>query len=217
MSTTPTAQTLSTLETSVRRLIQEEDTSNTNFTSAEITDYLNEGIRRLATSLEWQLGVFTASTVQDQSVYSLPAHVVSIIDVYMDSKPLQIFDRTDLVRFNQGWLTEEASEPRYAYRADRNLLGLFPKPSSTWSSKELRIQVVKLPDTLVNGADTPDLHITFQDLLPFYAAFRCEMKGGNNARAADFLKLYQNGIKEVQGQLEKFADSSLRFQIDGYY
>jgi hypothetical protein len=213
MATTPTSQTLGTLETSVRRLIQEEDTSNSSFTSSEIADYLNEGIRRLATSLEWQLAVFTASTVTDQTSYQLPAHVVSLIDVFIDSKPLSVLDRKDLISINQDWLTATSDEPRYAYRASRDTLGLYPKPSSTWNAKELRIQAVKLPDTLVDSSDAPNLHISFQDLLPYYAAFRCELKAGNNSRAADFLKLFQNGTKEIQAQLDRFSDAALGFQF----
>ena len=214
MATTPSDQTLSQLETSVRRLIQEEDTSNTNFTSAEITDYLNEGIRRLATNLEWQLAVFTATSVQDQSTYTLPGHIVSIIDLTLDGQPLSILDRSDLDRLYGDWVNEEASEPRVAYRADRNRLGLFPKPSADYTGKQIRLQAVKLPDTLVDTGDVPDVHIAFQDLLPFYAAFRCHLKAGNREAAADMLKLFQNGVTSIQGQLDKFADHFMAFTFD---
>jgi hypothetical protein len=214
MATTPSGKTLSALETSTRRLILEEDATNSFFSSSEIADYINEGIRRLATDLEWQMGVFTASTVQDQSTYSLPVHIVSIIDVSLDGQPLTIVDRSDLPRLHANWLSADAAQPTLAYRADRDRIGVYPKPSATWAAKQMRIQAVKLPDTLVDSGDTPDIHIVFQDLLPFYAAFRCQLKAGNREAAADMLKLFNNGTKSIQGQLEKFADRLMAFQFD---
>ena len=217
MATTPSSQTLSTLETSVRRLIQEEDTSDTNFTTAEIYDYLNEGARRLSTKLEWQYAVFTATTVANQGTYTIPDHVICVIDVFLDGKPLTLVDRADLVNVNREWLNTSAGLPVYAYRADRNKIGLYPKPSSTYASLELRMQGIKLPDTMTATTDTPDIHISLQDALPYFAAFRCELKAGNNQRAADFLKLFQNSIAEVQSQLDKFADQLLGWRFDGDY
>lgn len=214
MATTPSSQTLSSLETNVRRLIMEEDTANSFFSSSEIADYINEAIRRLATNLEWQLGVFTADTVTNQSTYSLPVHVVSIIDAYLDGSPLTILDRTDLVRRNADWLSADAGEPTVLYRADRDRIGLYPKPSAEFAALQIRVQAVKLPDTLVDASDTPDIHIAFQDLLPYFAAFRCQLKAGNREAAADLLKLFNNGVASIQGQLDKFADRMMAFSFD---
>lgn len=217
MSSTPSNLPVSTLETAVRRLIQEEDTTNSNFATAEIYDYLNEGCRRLATRLEWQLAVFTAQTVAEQSTYSIPDHTIELVDIYLNSKPLVLVDRADLPNLNSDWLSQASGEPKFAYRADRNRIGLYPKPSSTYASLELRMQGVKLPDTMVSATDTADVHISLQDCLPYFAAFKCELKGGNNQRAADFLKLFNNFITETQAQLDKFADSLMAFHFDGRY
>lgn len=217
MAATPTGQTLSTLETSTRRLIEEEDSTNSNFSTAEIYDYINEGLRRLATKLEWQLAIFTATTVQNQTTYTIPAHMIDIVDVYFNNILLIMVDRAEMSNVNSQWLGESAGQPKYAYKADRNKIGLFPKPDASNAGLELRMQGIKLPDNMSVSTDSPDIHYSLHDALPYFAAFRCEMKAGNNQRAADFLKLFQNGIADIQAQLDKFADGLLGFRFDGKF
>lgn len=217
MSETPTGQTLSTLEVSVRRLIQEEDTTNSNFETEEIYDYLNEGLRRLSTKLEWQLAIFTTNSVQDQQVYTIPDHLICIVDIYFDGTKLAFLDRAAMTNVNYGWMDEAAGTPRFAYKEDRNKIGLYPKPDSANASLELRMQGIKMPDTLVDSTDAPDVHIALQDALPYFAAFRCEWKAGNRDRAADALKLFKDSISEVQTQLIKFAEQLNAFTFDGRY
>ena len=83
------------------------------------------------------------------------------------------------------------------------------------AGKEMRFQAVKLPDTLVNSSDLADIHIAFHDCIPYYAAFRCELKGGNNQRAADFLKIYKDYRDEIKGVLEKTAEQLMAFHFPG--
>lgn len=215
MSETPTGLDVSSLETATRRLIQEEEAANSNYTSAEILDYLNEGIRRLATYLSWQLGIFTASTVENQPVYSIPGHLICLMDFYLDGEPLVVIDRTDLPAIEPQWLNAAAGKPRYAYRADRNKFGVFPKPSAEFADLEMRTQAVKLPDTVTDTTDIPDIHISFHDCIPYYGAFKCELKAGNNQRAADFLKIFKDFRDEIKATLEKTAEQMAAFHFGG--
>jgi hypothetical protein len=98
-----------------------------------------------------------------------------------------------------------------AYRADRDKMGVFPKPDANNAGKQLRMQSVKLPDTMDLVGDIPDLHLALHDALPYFGAFKCEMKAGNNSRAADFLKIFKDGIADVSSQIEKFNDAALGF------
>lgn len=215
MSETPTGLDAGTLETAVRRLIFEEESDNSNYSSAEILDYTNEAIRRLSTYLGWQLAIITATSEENKQTYSMPVHIITILDFYFDGVPLTVVDRTDMPGIDQNWRNASAGKPRYAYRADRDKFGLHQKPDADNAGKEMRCQVVKLPDTLVNSTDLADIHIAFHDCIPYYAAFKCELKGGNNQRAADFLKIYKDYRDEIKGVLEKTAEGLMAFHFSG--
>lgn len=216
MSQTPTGLDAGSLETATRRLIFEEEAANSNFSSPEILDYINEGVRRLSTYLGWQLAIFTATSVQDKQTYSIPAHIICLMDFYFDNRPLPVIDRTDMPSVDQNWRNAASGRPRYAYRADRDKFGLYQKPDADNAGKEMRCQAVKLPDTLVNSSDLADVHIAFHDCIPYYAAFKCELKGGNNQRAADFLKIYKDYRDEIKGVLEKTAEGLAAFHFGGH-
>lgn len=61
-----------TLATATRRLIDEEDEDNSQFTDQEIYDYINQAIRFLGTDVEWPFQTAEATSVEDQAVYTLP-------------------------------------------------------------------------------------------------------------------------------------------------
>lgn len=213
MSETPSGLDAGSLETATRRLIYEEEEDNSNFTSAEMLDYINEGVRRLSTYLGWQLGIFTATSIEDKQTYSVPGYLICLLDFYFDDSPLPIIDRTDLPGVDQNWRSASSGRPRYAYRADRDRFGLYQKPDADNAGKEMRFQAVKMPDTLVNSTDLADIHIAFHDCIPYYAAFKCELKAGNNQRAADFLKIYKDYRDEIKGVLEKTAEGLAAFHF----
>jgi hypothetical protein len=213
MSQTPTGLNAGSLETATRHLIFEEEAINSNFSSPEILDYINEAVRRLSTYLGWQLAIFTATSVEGKQTYSFPGHVICLLDFYFDNRALIIVDRTDMPNIDQNWRNAAEGRPRYAYRADRDKFGLYQKPDAANASKEMRFQAVKLPDTLVNSTDLADIHIAFHDCIPYYAAFKCELKAGNNQRAADFLKIYKDYRDEIKGVLEKTSEQLMAFHF----
>lgn len=216
MSEIPTGLDAGSLETATRRLIFEEETDNTNYTSAEILDYINEGIRRLSVYLGWQLAIFTATSEENKSTYSIPGHIICLMDFYFDGRPLPIIDRTDMPTIDENWRNAAAGRPRFAYRADRDKFGVYNKPSAEFAAKEIRCQAVKLPNTLTASTDLADIHIAFHDCIPYYAAFKCELKGGNNQRAADFLKIFKDYRDEIKGVLEKTAEGLMAFHYGGH-
>lgn len=203
-----------TLSEAVRRLIDEEDEDNSHFTSDEIYDYLNQAIRYLGTEIEWPLQLAQATPVTDQAVYELPDDFVSLSDVYYDNRDLLIIDRTDLPALRSDWQNAPSGLPIYAYRSDNAKVGLFPKPSSSYTanSEVIQIQYIKVPADLDDDTDTPDLHIAFNDCLPFYAAFLCEHKLGNSKRSEVNFNLYEVHKKRLLSKVQKFSPDALRFR-----
>jgi len=204
---------------SVRRLIDERDVTNTHFENDEIYDYLNQAIRQLGTDLEWPLQTAQATPVTDQAVYTLPEDFICLTDIYYDNKPLLIVDRADLSAIRSDWQNAESGHPSYAYKSDNRKFGLYPKPSTdfTSNSEVIQIQYIKLPPDLEDDVTAPDLHTAFHDCLPFYAAFMCEFSLGNTKRADVNMALYDSHKKRLTSHVQKFSDGLFRFRWSGRY
>ena len=206
-----------TLTTTVRRYINEPDSTNSNFTDAEIYDYLNQAIRYLGTEMEWPLQTAEATSVDDQAVYSLPEDFISLSDTYFDNKQMVILERSELSAIRSDWQNAVSGSPCYAYKADNAKLGLYPKPDSINAGKTIQIQYIKVPPDLADDVTAPDLHIVFQDCLPFYASFLCEHRMGNSKRADYNLALYESHKKKLMSKVQRFSDESVRFRWSGRY
>lgn len=207
-----------TLLSTVRRYIDEETSSNSHFSDDEIYDYINQGIRYLGTDLEWPLQTAQATAVEDQAVYTLPSDFISLVDAYFDNHAIVIIERADLPGLTPTWQNSSAGTPRYAYKSDNAKIGLYPKPDATNAGLFLQIQYIKVPADLADDTSTPDLHTSFQDCIPFYAAFLCEHKLGNTARAKANMDLYEMHKKRLQSKVQRFSDDLNRFRwTDPYY
>src|SRR5437879_1666918 len=127
-----------------------------------------------------------ATAVANQGLYQLPSDFVALVDVYFNSlNPvhLVILERADLGQITPSWQADPASSPRIAYRFNRNTIGLYPVPDAKQTDYTLQIEYIHLPATLASDTDVPDLHSAFQMCLPFYAAFLCDYKLGNDKKS----------------------------------
>lgn len=202
-----------------RRLIDERDSSNSHFDDDEIYDYINQAIRFLGTELEWPIQFSEADAVADQAIYTLPSNFISLSDVYFNNRNLAIIDRADLSALRNDWQNATSGLPVYAYKQDNLKMGLFPKPSSAYTSnsEKIQIQYIKVPDDIDDDVTAPDLHAAFHDCLPFYAGFLCEHSLGNDKRSQLNLALYEKQKKVLMARVQKYADELQRFRWSGRY
>jgi len=200
------------LTTTVRRYINEPDSTNSNFTDSEIYDYLNQAIRFLGTEMEWPLQTAEATSATNQAVYTLPEDFISLSDFYFDNRDLTIIERADLSALRTDWQDADAGKPMYCYKSDNAKIGLYPKPDTANAGLTLQIQYIKVPADLADDTTSPDLHVAFQDCLPFYAAFLCEHRMGNSKRADYNLSLFESHKKKLMSKVQRFSDESLRFR-----
>lgn len=200
------------MTTAVRRYINETDSTNSHFEDDEIYDYLNQAIRFLGTEMEWPIQTAVATSIENSAVYTLPDNFVALLDVYFDNKDLPIIDRADLSAIRTDWQNTDASIPRYCYKSDNAKMGLYPKPDADNADLVIQIQYIKVPDDLSDDTTSPDLHVSFQDCLPFYAAFLCEVKMGNTKRSDYMISLYEAHKKKLLSKVQRFADEELRFR-----
>ena len=208
-----------TLAQSVRRAIDEEDEDNSHFSSDEIYDYINQAIRYMGADLEWPSQRAQADPVADQAVYTLPEDFISLSDVYFDNNPLIVIDRSELKAIQANWQDAVSGTPNYAYKSDNRKFGLFPKPSADAiaDGEVIQIDYIKIPPDLADDVSIPDLHTVFQDCLPFYAAFLCEHKLGNDKRADTNFNLYEVHKKRLTSKLQKFGEDLMRMRWSGNY
>lgn len=200
------------LTTTVRRYINEPDEDNSHFEDDEIYDYLNQAIRFLGAEMEWPFQTAQATSVENQAVYTLPEDFISLVDLYFDGRDIPIVERADLSAARNDWQNADAGTPRFGYKSDNAKIGLWPKPDANSADLLIQIQYIKLPPDLDDDTTAPDLHVAFQDCLPFYAAFLCEHKMGNTKRAEFNLTLYESHKKKLMSRLQRFSDDALRFR-----
>lgn len=206
---------LSDLILATRRYINELDSTNSHFTDPEITDYLNQAVTFLGTQMEWPEQVDTSIAVANQALYQLPNDFIELVDVYFNAvNPvhLTILERADLGQISPAWQTDPASTPRIAYRFNRNTIGLYPSPDANQTDYTLQIQYIYIPATLINTTDTPDLHTAFQMCLPFYSAFLCENRLGNDKKAEIDLTNFDRHRKALMSKVQKYSDDLMRFR-----
>lgn len=203
---------LADLRISVRRLINEEDSTNSHFTEAEINDYLNQAVTFLGTQMEWSEQTDQASAVTNQTLYQLPDDFIALVDVYFDNQKLVILERADLGQISPAWQNDPAGIPKIAYKNSQNVVGLYPTPDSMQNGKAIQIQYIKIPATLATDSDVPGLHTSFQMCLPFYAAFLCDYKLGNDKKSDTHLQRYDQHRKALMSKVQRFSDDLLRFR-----
>lgn len=203
---------LADLRLSTRRLINEADATNSHFTEPEINDYLNQSVTFLGTQMEWPEQVDQAIAVSGQTLYQLPDDFIALVDVYFDNKKLTILERADLSAISPQWQNDGPATPTIAYRNNRNVVGLFRTPGDSDAGKIIQIQYIHLPSTLVVDGDVPDLHTAFQMCLPFYAAFLCDYKLGNQKSADFHLSKFDQHRKALMSKVQNFSDDLLRLR-----
>lgn len=200
------------LRTAVRRYINEEDATNSHFSDSEINDYLNQAVTFLGTQMEWPEQIDQASAVANQTLYQLPSDFVALVDVYFNNQKIIVLDRSDLGHISPSWQNDPASIPKIAYRFNNDTIGLYPTPDSTQDGFVIQVQYIHLPATLSLDTDIPDLHTAFQMCLPFYAAFLCDYKLGNDKKSDMHLQKYDQHRKALMSKVQKYSDDLLRFR-----
>lgn len=201
------------------RLLNEDDSddatnstpSNTHFDSTEIDDYIQKGITLLGTEIEWPFQISSATTVEDQALYQLPSDFIELTDVYLDGRPLTVLERGDLKTINSLWQQADSGSPNFAYKADNDVIGLYPAPDSDNTDLDLQVEYIQIPADLASDADVPNLHAALHLCLPFYAAYRAHLKLGNEKSAAGRFADYEIHKKKLLAKVQNWSPDLMRF------
>ena len=177
---TLSSPSLGKLITNVRNLLNQPNPSNSFWSDAEITEYLNEAVRMyFAQVIANSEGHFTTTTdlniVTDVETVALPTDFFEAKALY-----IQRNNGWDICPYvpdvTSGFTTNSGSSsnmytPYYFFRSNNIVLRPTPNFSQT---AVLRLEYVQFPDTMVNGGDTLTNQVSpiFKQLIEMYAVYK---------------------------------------------
>lgn len=210
-----------------RALISQEDTENTDFTDAQLQGYADEGIRFLATIVKWPRKETTTQAVEDTATYAFSSDFVLLLNAYFgstsvsgDVKPLRIITEEELKQQRPNYLdatTNSQGRPDTLIIKDRSNCLISPRPNAAESitGKKLILHHVYSPAALASDSESPDLPVSYHDLIPMYIQHKCYLGKLNNPELAtaimkqifDKAKLLESVVVKEMEQLRMFWNS----------
>lgn len=222
---------LSELLVNVRLLLNQPNASNSNWTDAELTVYLNEAIRiNFAELTKINEGHFLTVTdlnvTANQETVPLPSDFFAIRALYKKSNEVYIIlpYRNNMTEgySTQGGGGTDTYFPSYYIRGDN--LVLRPVPNFT-ETASMRLEYIQFPSTLVTGTDALTDQITpvFKQVIEMYAVYKAKMKeslvtGVNTfAIAKDNLHDLESQFADVIALRSKNPTSVIPFNPEGEF
>lgn len=199
------AKTLAQLTADVRQIIGQTDSSNSNFTDAQLHSWINDGYRRAVTELR----VFPMSTKDyaptSQSV-TLEAGWVTIEVAKWLAEPsgkyeeLEILSLEELINLDPDYENATAQIPKYFCRTGVTTAIIYPGPNSANSGSTLRTWGLKIPTALSSDSDEPSaLTDNVHDALSHWAAFRAFQFMERQESSTQNLILFNQLLKAQKG------------------
>lgn len=202
---TLTSPTLGRLITNVRNMLGQPNSTNSNWTDLEITEYLNEAGRLyFAEVLKNSEGYFTATTLltytQDIETVSLPVDCYEVKALYIqNSQGWEILQYRNNV--TSGFFTNVGAGGPNSYSPEYSFLGnnilLRPVPNATGTNM-LRLDYIQFPDQMVNGGDslTNQISPVFKQLIEVYAVYKAKMKQ-SLVNGTDLTAIAKGNLSEI--------------------
>ena len=205
------AQTLQQIIDSCRQIIDQTDSSNSHFTDAQLTIYINEGYRFVTIRIP-DVSI-TSRTYTTANTITLNSGTVQIDIAKFLSQPsnqwieLEVIDLQDLLRLSPDWENEDAGIPKYCVRVGAFSVQMHPPLDSDNLSQAdgFKTYGLELPADLSATTDTTVLPHHLDDILAHWAAYRCFQRLGDGQRAGDELTLFRGIIKDQKATTERFA------------
>lgn len=177
------APTLQQLIANVRSFLGERDENNSRWTDADLTSYLNEGVRRyFGEVVQDSEGLFTVQTdlniTSGIDTVAMPDDFFKIVRLYRNLAGDYIIMNYNN-SFNQSYTTNGSIGPTgfvpsYYMRGNSIVLRMPPNFSETAG---LRLEYIQFPDTMINGGDAMSLQVSpiFKQLIEVYAVYKAKL------------------------------------------
>jgi hypothetical protein len=213
---TLTAPAIDDLITDVRTTLGQPSAQNSTWTDEELTQYLNEAVRRyFVEAVKHMEGAFVTTTTlestQDTETIALPSDFFKIKNLYI--KRSQGYDilqyRNNLTAgfSTAGGTGSETYTPDYYLRGTS--LVLHPTPNYTSTGGTFLLEYVQFPTTMITGGDSLTTQVSpiFKDLVVMYAVYKAKMRESltsgvdTSALALQNLNDLFTAFKEIIGQM----------------
>lgn len=177
--------TLGKILFNVRNLLGQPNPVNSNWTDAELTEYINEGVRMyFAEVIKNSEGYFMPvpvllNVVSGAEEVALPADFFEVKALYIQrTTGWEILEyRNDITGgfFNSIGTGTNTYSPLYYFRG--NNLVLHPTPNFSQTGV-LRLDYIQFPDQMFNGGDTMSNQVSpvFKQLIEMYAVYKAKLK-----------------------------------------
>lgn len=160
-----------------------------------VKTWLNEAQRRavIESELRTQTESDTISTEANVSGYTLPSNFSRIIDLYNTEtkEPLEEFAVTDY----DGSPTSTGRP--YGFTVIGTTITLYPTPDGVYP---LAMRYWKLPDDMVEDADTPGIPAQYHELLIAYAMKKAFLREDDIQMAQTWEGQWEKGILKMRGE-----------------
>ena len=208
----------------VRIFISQTDTTNTDFTDAELNGFINVGIRFLGALVKHPRDMIEIQAEAGKSSYQLPADAVIIRTAYFgdvsaqgDVRPLFVMTEEALKEQVPSWLSQDTVDygrPQRIILLDQNTILIIPTPGSdeAASGKKIRLGYVYQPSELSTDISVIDLPIVYHDFVPEYANYLCCMgKLKEYEKGVSILETVINKAKKLENLVIKDTEAGFGF------
>ena len=203
---------LTTMRTEARYIIGQTDTTNSDFTQAQLTAWANEFYRLVCVNLEVlpikERAYTTATTLTLNSGTETINRAKFLIQPDGIWIELEIRDMDDLISMYPDYENATNDKPRWLVRTGTFTARLFP-PLNTANDAQasgLKTYGLEMPTDLSSDSDTPDLPANLHDLFPHYMAHKAFIRLGMSDRGKDELIMANAGIKAQRNISTKFSN-----------
>ena len=226
--------TFGEMQTQVRLLIGETDSSNTYFSDTEIQTQINLSNLRAASDLPVNLTYSEVATTADQQRYGLPSDFLQIKSLQMFLGDNTVDERRTLRKLGYdefedvvGGNVNMTGEPAY-YRIEFGAVSevagsppgdvwLYPVPDSNGGDNyTLRIVYYQKPTTLDDTAEVSELPEFIHPIVCYHSAWMLSMKTDNQTKIGNLAALYKDAIREAKLTVLKRDRSGGKFVKSPY-
>lgn len=221
--------TKSVIRTQTRIEIDQTDSSNSDYTDAQLDVLIDDAINHIATLSNYprvftEITPVTGTADYDISSTGLTNGTINIMYAYYGNKAvsgsvgrLKITTEAKLRSIYPGWLetaNDSNGEPFYLIRKTPNTITVFPKPSadSVSAGNKIILHRSYYPASLSSDSASPDLPESYHQLIKFLVAFYCYSgKLKNQEMALSKFNMFNAIFKQISAVEEKEIEDGYEF------
>ena len=147
------------IRTQIRNLLG--DLNTIKFTDVQLDTYIDLSTDYMITLLDFDTATATINTVEGEPNYQFASNQRDIKEIYVTASDGKAY-RMDVINQDElnalygiAWRSDANGRPIIAYRADYNVVGLYPPPDSSNAGRQIRFFYNRNASALASDSDSP--------------------------------------------------------------